>query len=141
MGLCSPMRGKYLSTYIGAQSYNFMDSFLTTAISNVLRHRATSVGIYGLCVYVCMFPVAGCPLHCAAGRVSMRAHLVTCGSFQRASQYASLYGYLRFCQHATRRASMRTHTATHAPPPSGADQTCSNSRRLRPRSPSPSFVR
>ena len=45
-----------------------------------------------------MLLVAGSPLYCAAGRSSMRSHMVTCSPLQhvtrRAGQYASPYGYL-----------------------------------------------
>ena len=102
------------------------------------RHLKFSVLSRDICghlwsMYLCMFPVARCPLHCAAGRASMRAHLVICSSFQRASEYASLYGYLRFPP-ACYQAGQHENSCGHSryPPPSGSDQTCSNFRRLRP---------
>ena len=51
--------------------------------------------IYGQRImHICMLPAARCPLHCAAGRASMRAHMAACSFFQRAAGRASMRAFM-----------------------------------------------
>ena len=76
---------RYLSTYMDAQRCN------SQVPTRYLKFFALQHDTYGH--LLCMLPVARCPLHCAAGWASKRAHMVTCGSFWRAAGRANMRAY------------------------------------------------